>query len=392
MNDERAGKATMLSGRYELGSLLGHGGMGTVRDATDRRLGRPVAVKILRAELAEQTTARRRFETEAHAAARLAHPNVVMVFDSGEDDGIPYLVMERLPGRTLADELAAGPMSLERVREVARGILAALAAAHAAGIIHRDIKPGNVLLTEQGHVKVSDFGIAKTVDDLDQTQTAELVATPGYLAPERLAGEPASQQSDLYSVGVLLYEALAGRRPFEGDTPLAVMRAIEGGHAEPLTSRRPGLPPEIVSLVERAMSLDPRRRFGSAIEMADALEPPPELDAPVPVNAAHEAETVPIDLGWRDGATQTLHLPSPPEVEQRPHKTRVRSHVMAIAVGAGLAGILVVGIFASQRGQSHPTTSVPSTTAPAPKATPTSTKLPAPLNDAIRRLEQTVAP
>jgi serine/threonine-protein kinase len=172
------------------------------------------------------------------------------------------------------------------------------------------------------------------------------------------------------------------------------MRAIEGGHAEPLTSRRPGLPPEIVSVVERAMSLDPRRRFGSAVEMADALEPPRELEAaaPVPINAAHDAETVPIDRGSRDGATQTLHLPSAPEVEQRPRTTPVRSHVMAIAVGAGLAAILVVGIFASQRGPSHPATSVPSTTAPAPKATPTSTKLPAPLNDAIRRLEQTVAP
>src|SRR5438552_6013679 len=271
MDDERTGAATLLAGRYELGALLGQGGMGTVRDATDRRLGRRVAVKILRADLAEQRTARRRFETEAHAAARLAHPNVVLVFDSGEDDGIPFLVMELLPGRTLADELAAGPLSLERVGEVARGILSALAAAHAAGIIHRDIKPGNVLLTHDGNVKVSDFGIAKTVDDVDQTQTADLVATPGYLAPERLAGEPASRQSDLYSVGVLLYEALSGRRPFEGDTPLAVMRAIERGQAEPLTSLQPPLPTGVIAVVERAMSRDPLQRFASAEEMAAAL-------------------------------------------------------------------------------------------------------------------------
>src|SRR5712691_6570277 len=255
MDDERAGEVTLLAGRYELGALLGHGGMGTVRDATDRRLGRPVAVKILRADLAEQAIARRRFETEAHAAARLTHPNVVMVFDSGEDDGIPFLVMERLPGRTLAAELAAGPLSLERIGEVARGVLSALAAAHAEGIIHRDIKPGNALLTEDGHVKVSDFGIAKTVDDLDQTQTAELVATPGYLAPERLAGEAASQRSDLYSVGVLLYEALSGRRPFERDTPLAMMLAVERGEAVPLRSHRPALSPDVVAVVERAMSV-----------------------------------------------------------------------------------------------------------------------------------------
>jgi serine/threonine protein kinase len=281
MNEEGAAERTTLAGRYALGSVLGHGGMGTVRDATDRRLGRRVAVKILRADLAEQPRARRRFETEAHAAARLAHPHVVLVFDSGEDDGVPFLVMERLPGGTLADELAAGPLTLDRVRQVAGEILAALAAAHGAGIIHRDIKPGNVLLTEDGHVKVSDFGIAKTVDDVDQTQTTELIATPGYLAPERLAGAPASPQSDLYSVGVVLYEALSGRRPFEGDTPLAVMRAIERGDAEPLKWLRPALPADLVAVIERAMSRDPSQRFDSATQMADALEPAADLDATV---------------------------------------------------------------------------------------------------------------
>jgi serine/threonine protein kinase len=391
MNDERAGAATLLAGRYELGSLLGHGGMGTVRDATDRRLGRPVAVKILRADLAEQAIARRRFETEAHAAARLTHPNVVMVFDSGEDDGIPFLVMERLPGRTLADELAAGPLSLERVGEVARGILAALAAAHAAGIIHRDIKPGNVLLTHDGNVKVSDFGIAKTVDDVDQTQTAELVATPGYLAPERLAGEPASTRSDLYSVGVLLYEALSGRRPFEGDTPLAVMHAIERGQAEPLTSRRRALPAEVVAVVERAMSLDPGRRFASAVEMAAALEPPAELDATEPIETDWASETVPVDLRSRDGATRTLRLPSASEAGPFRGRARVRSHLLAVGVALA-AVLLVVGLVVSQRGDGHPATSVPSTTARTTPAKPTTTRLPAPLDDAIRRLEQTVAP
>ena len=226
---ESPSPAPILAGRYELGPVLGRGGMATVRDATDRRLGRRVAVKILRGDLAEQPRARERFETEAHAAARLAHPNVVMVFDSGEDDGSPFLVMERLSGRTFADELAEGPVAVGRVCDIAGEILAALTAAHAAGIIHRDIKPANVLLTEDGHAKVSDFGIAKTLDDGDQTQTAEVLATPGYLAPERLAGQPASARSDLYSVGVLLYEALGRRRPFSDDTPLALMHAIERG-------------------------------------------------------------------------------------------------------------------------------------------------------------------
>jgi eukaryotic-like serine/threonine-protein kinase len=399
VDEDGADEAPTLAGRYELGSLLGHGGMGTVRDATDRRLGRRVAVKILRADLAEQPRARRRFETEAHAAARLAHPNVVTVFDSGEDEGIPFLVMERLPGRTLADELAAGPLSLERGREVTLEVLSALAAAHDAGIIHRDIKPGNVLLTEAGHVKVSDFGIAKTVDDLDQTQTAELVATPGYLAPERLAGEPASQRSDLYSVGVLLYEALGGRRPFERDTPLAMMLAIERGEALPLSSLRPALPPEIVAVVERAMSVDPARRFDSAEAMAAALQPAshhdmPDLDAPdleatVPIEAADLPETVPVAVGSRDGATQTMNAPSPPG--DRPSGLRTRRRLIAAAIGAALVGVVIAGAVATRQGDGLSGFRPPGTTAPAPATTPTSTPLPRPLEGAIRGLEQAVA-
>ena len=390
MDEDGASESPTLAGRYELGALLGHGGMGTVRDAVDRRLGRSVAVKILRADLAEQPRARRRFETEAHAAARLAHPNVVTVFDSGEDDGIPFLVMERLPGRTLADELAAGPLPLERARAVVREVLSALAAAHAAGIIHRDIKPGNVLLTEDGHVKVSDFGIAKTVDDLDQTQTAELVATPGYLAPERLAGEAASQRSDLYSVGVLLYEALSGRRPFERDTPLAMMLAVERGEAVPLRSHRPALSPDVVAVVERAMSVDPKDRFDSAVEMAAALEPAPDLDATVPIEVADAPDTVPINLGSRDGATQTLLRPGPSGVARHPDAPRARRRLRTVGLGAALAGALVAGVVASQRDNGHSAFLVPPTSAPAPTATPTSTRLPAPLESALRGLEQAV--
>ncbi len=391
MDEEGAGEPTTLAGRYALGPVLGHGGMGMVRDATDRRLGRRVAVKILRADLAEQRTARRRFETEAHAAARLAHPNVVMVFDSGEDDGIPFLVMERLPGRTFADELAAGSLTLDRVRQVAGEILAALAAAHDAGIIHRDIKPGNVLLTEDGHVKVSDFGIAKTVDDVDQTQTAELVATPGYLAPERLAGEAASPQSDLYSVGVVLYEALSGRRPFEGDTPLAVMLAIERGQAQPLLWLRPALPADLVAVIERAMSRDPRQRFDSATQMSDALEPAGDVDATVPIDVTSAPETVPIILEPRDGGTRKLHPPSPPAVDRRRGVPGVRRRVLTLGIGVALAGVLVGAVVVSQQGPRHHIASQPKTTASRP-ATPTTARLPAALDDAIRRLEQAVGP
>src|SRR5262249_38838477 len=154
-------------------------------------LGRTVAVKLLRPDLAAAPTARRRFEAEARAAARLTHPNVVTVFDSGEDGGVPDLGMERLPGRTLTDDVAQGPLPAPPVCELARKILSALAAAHDSGIVHRDVKPGNVLLTDDGHAKVADFGIAKIAEATDETATGELVATPVYLAPERIAGAAA---------------------------------------------------------------------------------------------------------------------------------------------------------------------------------------------------------
>jgi len=391
MDEGGASESVTIAGRYELGPLLGHGGMGAVHDATDRRLRRRVAVKILRADLAEQPNARRRFETEAHAAARLVHPNVVTVFDSGEENGVPFIVMERLPGRTLADELAAGPLSVDRARAVARDILSALEAAHAAGIIHRDIKPGNVLITDDDHVKVSDFGIAKAVDDIDQTLTTDLVATPGYLAPERLAGEPASQRSDLYSVGVLLYVALSGRRPFDGDTPLAVMRAIERGRAEPLTSVRPALPAGVIAAVERAMSREPRLRFDSAAEMAAALASSSELDVTVPIDVAEETVTVPVDGGSRDGETQILRVPSPEGGDLPRNQRGPRIDLRAVGVGAALAVVLLVGIAISERSSGHSPISGPATTTPAGQVTATTTRLPASLDDAIRKLEQAVA-
>jgi serine/threonine-protein kinase len=252
---------------------------------------------------------------------------------------------------------------------------------------------------------VSDFGIAKTVDDLDQTQTAELVATPGYLAPERLAGGPASQRSDLYSVGVLLYEALSGRRPFGGDTPLAVMRAIERGQAEPLTSMRPAPPVDVIAIVERAMSRDPLRRFASAEEMAAALDSsvaldsPADLDAtvPVPRGTGTVDETVPIVVAPRDGETQILHpaepRKAPGETSRPPGRPGARRRVLAVGVGAALVGVLVAGVVASQRGDDGlggplPTTS---TSAAPARSTPANTRVPAPLDAAITRLEQAIA-
>ncbi len=203
--------------------MLGRGATGEVLDGHDLKLDRPVAVKMLRADLAADATARDAFVREARAAAGLAHPSVVAIYDTDAVDGVPYIAMERLPGRTLADEISRGPLDAGTIRAIATQVLEGLQAAHAAGIVHRDLKPGNILLTESGDAKVADFGIAKSLDD-DHT-TGVVVGTAAYIAPERLAGAKATPQSDLYSLGVVLYETVTGECPFKRQTAIATARS-----------------------------------------------------------------------------------------------------------------------------------------------------------------------
>jgi serine/threonine-protein kinase len=271
----------LIADRYEVGELLGRGGMADVYAGTDRRLDRPVAIKRLRPDMAARDDIRVRFESEARTAAMLSHPNAVSVFDTGEHNGIPYIVMQRLPGETLGDRMAGGPIDPDWLRSVALEVLDALAAAHAAGIVHRDVKPGNILIGADGRAMIADFGIAKSVQagDLaagpvpDPTATGQWVGTPAYLAPERLTGGPATPQSDLYALGVVLYEALTGRKPFTGDSPFGTAQAIVGGDHPPVSSIREGLDPALVVAVERAMAPDPAQRFATAADMAAALAP-----------------------------------------------------------------------------------------------------------------------
>ena len=226
---------TLVGGRYELGELLGRGGMAEVRKGTDTRLGRIVAVKRLRTDLASDATFQARFRREAQSSASLNHPAIVAVYDTGEErapDGPgghtvaqPYIVMEFVAGRTLRDILREGRKILpERALEITSGVLSALDYSHRAGIIHRDIKPGNVMLTPSGDVKVMDFGIARAISDASSamTQTAAVVGTAQYLSPEQARGETVDSRSDVYSTGCLLYELLTGRPPFIGDSPVAV--------------------------------------------------------------------------------------------------------------------------------------------------------------------------
>lgn len=253
-------RAELIEGRYEIGPVIGRGAMGEVRRARDTRLGRDVAVKSLRRDLAADDGVRSRFEDEARSAARLNHPAVVAVYDSGEWDGVPYLVMECLPGRTLADELAEGPIAPGRVRDVAVDLLGALAAAHRLGVIHRDVKPGNILLTAGGRAKLADFGIAKSTETLEHTHTGLVIGTPAYLAPERLDGRAATAQSDLYALGVVLYEALTGERPFRGDTPIALAHAIHATEPLLVRDRQPEVEPVLARVIDTAMAKNPARR------------------------------------------------------------------------------------------------------------------------------------
>ena len=261
-----------LAGRYELQGLLGRGGMAEVHDGWDTRLNRAVAIKLLHPTVSTDADARRRFEDEARAAASLNHPNIVAVHDCGEHRGAPFIVMERLPGRTLADEIAVGPMPPQRVRAMLYDVLGALATAHRAGIVHRDVKPGNVLLTQSGGaVKVADFGIAKTAGAA-HTAAGQIVGTMAYMSPERVAGAPASVADDLYAVGIVAYEALIGRRPYPQENPASLLRAILDGPPPPIESVRPDVDSVLAAVINAAVSRNgDGNRFGSAGEMRAAL-------------------------------------------------------------------------------------------------------------------------
>jgi serine/threonine-protein kinase len=260
----------VLGGRYELRGVLGRGGMAEVRDGWDIRLDRPVAVKLLHPVFTTQPDNRMRFEVEARAAAALNHPHIVSVHDSGEHAGTPYIVMERLSGQTLADVIARGPLPQPKVRSILDDVLSALAAAHAGGILHRDIKPANILFSALGDTKVADFGIAKSAGTA-HTLTGQIVGTMAYLSADRIAGRPATVADDLYAVGVVGYEALAGRRAFPQQNLAELTRAIADDMPPPLAVLRPDVDPALAAVIERAMARDPGWRFGSANEMRAAL-------------------------------------------------------------------------------------------------------------------------
>ncbi len=272
----------VLSGRYQVGELIGQGGMARVYRGTDLTLGRTVAIKILNPDLARDTAFRTRFRLEAQAASRMAHPSIVRVFDAGEESetdaqgthAVPYIVMELVDGEQLKDVIARGPVDVATTVKYVDGILEALEYSHRAGVVHRDIKPGNVMITTGDKVKVMDFGIARAVSDSSSTvaETTQIIGTAAYFSPEQAKGEQVDARADLYSTGVVLYELLTGRQPFRGDSPVAVAYQHVSEAPEPPSEVTDKAPRSMDAIVLRALAKDPFQRFQDAATFRAALD------------------------------------------------------------------------------------------------------------------------
>lgn len=355
----------MIADRYRPIEQIGTGGMATVWKAQDTLLGRFVAIKRLLPQLAGDPAASERFEREARAAAKLNHPGIVTVFDTGEDADGPYIVLELVSGPTAADELArSGPMSPSDVAALVTQVAGALDHAHSAGVIHRDIKPANLIVDPDGRVRLADFGIARTVDDrVTITGSGELVGTISYLAPEILNGEPATPASDIYSLGAVTYELLSGRPPFSGDTPAALLEAVRIGDVP----RLDGLAPDRMSAAVRsAMARDPDDRPDTAGEFAAALVGSTTLvltGGKSPMSGAVSSEE-PTVVG------PTPPPPPPPPVvmppPQRPGSTWSAWPVilLLITIVALIVAAIVNTVDTDTNPRATAVTTVPATTAP----------------------------
>ncbi len=374
------------SSRYAFQSRIATGGMGEVWRATDQVLGREVAVKVLKPEYSDDPTFRSRFETEARNAAALHHPNVASVFDFGElpaDEASgggrprPYLVMELVRGEPLSALLRNGePMPADVAADLAAQAADGLAAAHELGIVHRDVKPANLLVTADRTVKITDFGIARAADAVALTTTGQVIGTPQYLSPEQAEGKTATGASDIYSLGVVLYECLAGRRPFDADSPIATALAHIREDPPPLPS---DVPEDLRRSVETALAKDPADRFASVAEFAAALRggPVPDGTRTTPALAAVE------DDGTRVLAPTPIERPVPP-----PERSRRGIPPWLLWLAAAVAVLLIVLLLIrlSNDNKDNQPTSGPSTTpshsakpsSPAPTQTTTPTKTTSP--------------
>jgi eukaryotic-like serine/threonine-protein kinase len=284
---------TVLSGRYKLEAKLGSGGMSTVYLARDTTLDRPVAVKVLHREMSEQEDQLQRFRQEARAVAKLSHPNVVAVIDAGEDGGHPYIVFEYVEGETLKQKInRVGSLDAQEALAYAIEIARGLTVAHGRKMVHRDIKPQNVLIDSEGRAKLTDFGISRQLEQDGMTATGRVLGTTDYVAPEQAMGHPADQRSDVYSLGVVLYEMLVGQVPFSADSQVGVAMKHVNEELPDVQQRRPELSAAAAMVVERATAKDPAERYQQVGEMIDDLATALEVEAARAGAATGEATSV----------------------------------------------------------------------------------------------------
>ncbi|MBI5833597.1 MAG: Stk1 family PASTA domain-containing Ser/Thr kinase [Armatimonadetes bacterium] len=345
-------QAMILSGRYQVGQRLGEGGMAIVFSGTDLKLQRPVAIKMLRPHLAGDAELVARFNQEAQAAAGLNHPNIAAVYDTGQDAGRRYIIMELLPNITLKQRIVesrTGRLAPDEAMGIAIEVGHALAAAHAHGVVHRDIKPANILFTADGHVKVTDFGIARALAQTTGTATGTILGSPHYLSPEQARGQASGPRSDVYSLGVMLYEMLTGRTPYEGETPVAIALQHVQGTPPPIRSVVLGVPAPLEAVVARAMAREPEARFGTANELVAALEavraglPAPvgvaatQAFAPPPMDATMVMPAVSAPAGYPDQPTPYI-----PVQERGGGDNRLL--IIGLAIFLAVVGGLTVGV------------------------------------------------
>ncbi len=343
MNDER-----MLAGRYRVGALIGRGGMSDVHVGQDTRLGRQVAIKLLKPQLATDPTFRMRFRQEAQSAARMAHPTIVRVFDAGEETvldasghevQLPFIVMEYVEGRLLKDIVHDGPLEPLAAARVIDGVLTALEYSHRAGVVHRDIKPGNIMITTGGQVKVMDFGIARAVSDSATTvaQTTAILGTASYFSPEQAKGETVDARTDLYSTGVVLFELLTGRPPFRGDTPVAVAYQHVSERPVKPSVINPKVSPALDAVVMHALAKDRTARYQTAAEFRADVE----TAASGRVPRQREVDDATALFGTPTGAMSTSEL-TLRQLTEDDTMTRTQRRPPAIWIWSGIIGVIVI--------------------------------------------------
>lgn len=338
----------LLAGRYKIGDLIGRGGMSEVHLGQDTRLGRTVAIKLLKSSLALDPAFRTRFRQEAQAAARMAHPTIVRVFDAGEEtvtDALgretqqPFIVMEYVDGRMLKDVIRGGALDPKEAVRILDGVLTALEYSHRAGVVHRDIKPGNVMITKAGQVKVMDFGIARAISDSSTTvaQTTAILGTASYFSPEQAKGELVDARTDLYSAGVVLFEMLTGRPPFRGDTPVAVAYQHVSETPSKPSSINPKVSPALDLVVEKALSKDRFTRYQTAAEFRADLDTAASGRLPI-AKPSDEATT----LFGPPPVTQTGTELAFKQLAEDDRMVRTQRRPPAIWIWAGILSVIVI--------------------------------------------------